>query len=184
MRKTADLKLEKKKNLSDDNDGDSGTEVRGLVSLTPIVFEPDEIDDDERISASIGSFGITDTDLADDDTIEETEELAPSYCPVRTVYTKFNCSSSPGEVFEGLKEQLESLEVKFDPHSSGYEIECDAESLKGSYKFVVNVYSHPTDTNQSIVEVQRRNGDSSLYRELYVKLRNKMDPYVTKTTKD
>jgi len=176
----------------DDDGGGSMVRELGCTALSSIVLvmKPgDEKDDDEEdndFEVDIGSFDGVCDDLKDldvvCDTTGESKDLAPLYAPIKRVFTKFDCSDSAANVLEGLRDVLSALTVKFTVEN--YTITGSIVSMKGEVNFVAGIFSHPEDPDLSIVEFQRRKGESGSYRLLYVKIRNKMDPFATKRGED
>lgn len=118
---------------------------------------------------------------SDDDTTGPIvpKEKAPVYSPTRVILTKIDCQASPGDVLDGLRSALKKISG-CNSTIEGYKVIADADTLDGKVHFAVGIYTHPEDSNRSIVEFQKEEGESGAFRNLYAELRNQLDQYAYK----
>lgn len=151
--------------------------------------ESDKKDDDEEEEHSDGDGGtggfeegMEEMTMEDTSGVEEKKEEATVYNPVKISYSKFDCSASPEDVFDGLKEVLDALKVKYS--TEGYAFTVEASTLSGStITFTTEIFKHPEDSDISVVECTRGKGDSGVYRNFYAGIRNKMDAFAREAQK-
>lgn len=137
--------------------------------------DDDDLQDDDGMSG--GMDGVTLGDTGD----EKKEEEAQVYAPPKMNYTKFECSTTPEDTYEALKETLDKFNVSY--KTEGYAFRAQITTLSGSnLTFSTEVFKHPKDSNISIVECTRGKGDPGAYRNFYAKIRNTMDSCAREAT--
>lgn len=113
-------------------------------------------------------------DMSMQDTEDEKKEEASVYNPPKINYTKFECKADPDTTHDVLKEVFGKLKIKYT--MEGYALHGSLETLSGpNLTFVAEVFKHAKDDDLSVVEFTRGKGDPGTYRNVYAKVRNKMD---------
>jgi len=168
------------RDIGDENKIDAESDDLPSTSPGSIILKDDGKDDGE---GSDEDKNVIESGVLDDDEEEEEDKgPAPKYKPpVVANLSKFYCNDEASDVFDGLSDVLKKLSIE--AKSDGYQFECIFKDMSGPLNFVANVYTHPENDKKSIVECKKGKGNGTAYRQIYAKIRNKMDVFAEKPAK-